>query len=505
MKAVRFRPDSSFFSDIPLTLATAPLAQKLPPLSEFTVLHLGLGSFHRAHQAVYLQRLIDAGDTRWSIVGANIRPDMAEVVAALQAQGGRYTLETVSPAGECRYEQIEAIREVLPWERSLAAVISRGAVPSTRIVSFTVTEAGYYLDTKGKLDLSFSDLAADLERARRGKAGGEGGEGATIYGAVCAILRARKAAKAGPVTLLNCDNLRHNGDHFRDGLIEFIELAGDTDLLLWIGANTAFPNAMVDRITPRPPPELRARVKAATGRDDAAAITGESFIQWVIEDNFAAGRPDWGCVGVELVESVQPYEEAKIRILNATHSCIAWAGTLAGLDFIHEGTHNAVIRKMAYDYVTDDVMPCLSSPEAPSPIDLAAYRDVVLDRFGNPAIRDTNQRVAADGFSKIPGFIAPTVRERLAAGQPIDSVAVLPALFLAFLQRWHRGALPYAYQDQGMDESVAHAICDAADPVRVLCSDAGLWGGAAGDARLIDAVRGASGRVEDFVNSGATR
>ncbi|MEO8387882.1 D-arabinitol 4-dehydrogenase [Polaromonas sp.] len=484
-----------------MTLATAPLAQTPPALSEFTVLHLGLGSFHRAHQAVYLQRLIDAGDTRWSLAAANIRPDMAQVVAALQAQGGRYTLETVSPAGEYRYEQIEAIREVIPWERSLAAVISRGAAPSTRIVSFTVTEAGYYLDTQGRLDLSFNDLAADLARARRGKAGEEGGEGVTIYGAVCAILRARKAAQAGPVTLLNCDNLRHNGDRFRAGLLEFIELEGDTDLLSWINANTRCPNAMVDRITPRPPPELRARVKAATGRDDAAAITGESFIQWVIEDNFVAGRPDWGRVGVELVESVQPYEEAKIRILNATHSCIAWAGTLVGLDFIHEGTHNAMIRKMAYDYVTDDVIPCLSSAEAPGPIDLAAYRDVVLDRFGNPAIRDTNQRVAADGFSKIPGFIAPTVRERLAAGQPIDSVAVLPALFLVFLRRWHQGALPYVYQDQGMDEALAHAICNAVDPVRALCSDAGLWGSAAGDARLIDAVRGATGRVASFVNS----
>jgi D-arabinitol 4-dehydrogenase len=280
-------------------------------------------------------------------------------------------------------------------------------------------------------------------------------------------------------------------------LLEFIERAGDADLLAWTVANTRCPNAMVDRITPRPPPELRARVLAATGRDDTAPITGESFIQWVIEDNFAAGRPDWGRVGVELVASVQPYEEAKIRILNATHSCIAWAGTLVGLGFIHEGTHNAAIRKMAYDYVTDDVIPCLR----PSPIDLAAYRDVVLDRFGNPAIRDTNQRVAADGFSKIPGFIAPTVRERLAAGQGIDSVALLPALFLAFLQRWHRGTLSYVYQDQGMDEAVAHSICDATDPVVALCSDAALWGGLAGDARLIDAVRRASERVARFVEA----
>jgi D-arabinitol 4-dehydrogenase len=460
------------------------------------VLHLGLGSFHRAHQAVYLQRLIDAGDTRWSISGANIRPDMAKVVEALRAQGGRYTLETVSPAGEYRYEQIEAIREVLPYEPSLAGPIARGAAPSTRIVSFTVTEAGYYLDTKGRLDLSFADLATDIARAAKGEAGGAG---VTIYGAVCAILRARKAADAGPLTLLNCDNLRHNGERFRAGLLEFIERAGDAGLLAWTQANTRCPNAMVDRITPRPPPELRARAQAATGRDDAAAITGESFIQWVIEDDFAAGRPDWARVGVELVDSVQPYEEAKIRILNATHSCIAWAGTLVGLGFIHEGTHDAAIRKMAFDYVSDDVIPCLS----PSPIDLAAYRDVVLDRFGNPAIRDTNQRVAADGFSKIPGFIAPTVRERLAAGQPIDSVAMLPALFLAFLQRWHRGTLPYAYQDQGMDEAVAHAICDSADPVAALCADAGLWGPIAGDARLVDAVRRASGRVSDFVSAKA--
>ncbi|WP_439588243.1 D-arabinitol 4-dehydrogenase [Hydrogenophaga sp.] len=459
------------------------------------MLHLGLGSFHRAHQAVYLYRLIQSGDTRWSICSANLRDDMPDVLAALRAQGGAYTLETVSTAGEYRYERITSIREVLPYAANLSPVIERGAHPATRIISFTVTEAGYYLDDRGRLDLGFAELAADIERARQGLAG------ETIYGALCAVLRARRATGAGAVTLLNCDNLRHNGERVRAGLFEFIDLVGDMPLLSWMRAHTTCPNAMVDRITPRPPPELRERVRAATGQDDAAPVTGESFIQWVIEDDFAAGRPAWEGVGVQMVRSVQPFEEAKIRILNASHSCIAWAGTLAGLQFIHEGTLTPAIRQMAHDYVTNDVIPCLSRPGSPSPVDLPAYRDTVLDRFANPAIRDTNQRVAMDGFSKIPGFIAPTVRERLAQGAPIDSVALLPALFLAFLQRWHIGRLPYTYQDQGMDPAVAHAICDAADPVVALCTDATLWGSSAGDMRLVDAVHRASERVAGFMKA----
>jgi D-arabinitol 4-dehydrogenase len=186
-------------------------------------------------------------------------------------------------------------------------------------------------------------------------------------------------------------------------------------------------------------------------------------------------------------------------LLNATHSAIAWAGTLVGYLYIHEGTLDPAIRKMAFDYVTDDTMPVLDTPEHPCPIDLAAYRDVVLDRFGNPAIADTNQRVAMDGFSKIPGFIAPTIRERLARGESIASVAMLPALFLAYLQRWHRGQIPYTYQDQAMDPVLAHALCEAADPVAAFCEHGPLWGPLAGDPRLVAAVRAASARVDHFI------
>ena len=458
------------------------------------ILHLGLGSFHRAHLAVYLHELIQSGDTGWQLAGGNTRPDMAETLAALQAQGGAYTLETISPAGEHRYTRIGSIRQVIAYSPDLAGLIAQGASSDTKIISFTVTEAGYYLDAQNRLDLAtFADLRADLDAARAGQ------PGSTIYGALTALLRARMKSGAGPVTLLNCDNLRHNGDRSRGGLLQFIELIGDTALLAWVQAHTTSPNAMVDRITPRPTPDVRERVRAATGVDDPAALMGESFIQWVIEDRFIAGRPAWETVGVEMVQSVDAYEEAKIRLLNATHSCIAWAGTLVGHLYIHEGTHDPAIRRMAFDYVTDDTIPVLDTPEHPCPIDLARYRDVVLDRFGNPAIRDTNQRVAMDGFSKIPGFIAPTIRERLAAGATIDSVAMLPALFLAYLQVWHRGGIPYTYQDQAMDPAVAHAICDAADPVAAFCADAPLWGELAGDARLVDAVRRASARVAAFV------
>jgi D-arabinitol 4-dehydrogenase len=461
------------------------------PNKGLVMLHLGLGSFHRAHQAVYLQRLIDAGDTGWSLAGGNLRPDMAETIDALVRQGGAYTLETVSPAGERRYERITSIKQVVPYTPDLAGLIAIGAAPSTRIVSFTVTEAGYYLDAKNRLDLNFSDLAADIERARAGQ------PGSTVYGALVALLRARMAANAGKLTLLNCDNLRHNGERSRSGLLQFIEYIGDTALHGWVEANTTSPNAMVDRITPRPAPEVRVRVKTATGRDDEAALMAESFIQWVIEDNFCNGRPAWENVGAQMVASVAPYEEAKIRLLNATHSCIAWAGTLVGLQFIHEGTKDAAIRKFAHDYVSDDTIPVLT----PSPIDLAAYRDVVLDRFGNAAIRDTNQRVAMDGFSKIPGFITPTIRERLARNQSIASVAMLPALFLAFLQRWHRGQIAYEYQDQAMDVTAAHAICDAADPVAAFCADSVLWGPTANDPHLVAALRTASNRVQQFVET----
>ncbi len=312
-----------------------------PPTVAPVILHIGAGSFHRAHQAWYLHRVNQAaaaaGDTagQWSLVVGNIRDDMRATMDALAAQHGAYTLETVTPQGERAYETIRSITRVLPWSIDLAALVEAGADPACRIVSFTVTEGGYYLDEHNRLDAGNPDLAADLQGART-----------TIYGALAALLAERQARGAGPLTLQSCDNLRSNGARFEAGMREFLERRGLAGLLAWFDANVSCPSAMVDRITPRPTPDVAERVKAATGVDDACPVMGESFIQWVIEDRFVAGRPAWEQAGAELVQDVHPYEEAKIRILNATHSCIAWAGTLAGLSYIHEGTHDAAIRQL---------------------------------------------------------------------------------------------------------------------------------------------------------------
>ena len=453
------------------------------------ILHLGLGSFHRAHQAMYLDALRRAGDDAWSIAAGNVRDDMADTVRALQDQRGEYTLETVSPAGERRYQRIGSISEVVPHTPDLERLIEIGADPATRIVSFTVTEAGYYLDAHDRLDLAHGDLRADVDT----------GGTRTLYGALARILARRLARGGAPLTLLSCDNLRSNGARFRAGLLDFLARRGETALRAWVEARTTSPCNMLDRITPRPRSDVADRVRASTGWSDRAPVMAERFVQWVIEDDFIAGRPDWARVGVELVASVHAHEEAKIRVLNATHSCVAWAGSLIGKRFIHEDLGVPAIRTMGHDYVTDDVIPCLDTAERPCPIDLAAYRDVVLERFANPFIADTNQRVAMDGFSKIPGFVVPTLRECLARGAAIDSTAMLPALFFAYLARWHRGELDHAYQDGVMDPAVAHAFFTSADPLASFSRDALLWGPLAGDPVVLAALRRACKRVEAFV------
>lgn len=449
-----------------------------------TWLHIGAGSFHRAHQAWYLHRLLLAGEKDWSISLGNIRDDVTPTLEKLAAQNCQYTLETVDPRGHREYERITSIREVISWDADLSALVARGASPSTRVIAFTVTESGYYLDPEHKLEKHNPDIKTDLN-----------GGAVTIYGTIARILRKRMWDNGGPVTLLSCDNVRHNGERFRDGLLQFLAALGESEFAVWVEENTTCPCCMVDRITPRPGPDLPPRVLAATGFADAVPVMSESFIQWVVEDNFKAGRPALETVGVEMVADVAPYEEAKIRILNSSHALIAWAGTLAGLSYIHEDVANPAIRRMAEEYVTRDVIPCLT----PCPLDLAAYRDTVLDRFGNSYIQDTNQRVGADGFSKIPAMITPTLRECYARGVAPEATAMLPAVFYVFMKRWNDGGIPYDYQDGIMNAGKVKAMFKLPDPLEGYAADTAMFAELGNNPDFAVLLRGAVARVEAWL------
>jgi D-arabinitol 4-dehydrogenase len=440
-----------------------------------TILHLGLGSFHRAHQAAYLQALIDLGERQWRLVGANLRGDMAPVETALIRQHGRYILETVSAAGGRAYQSIEAIGQVLPFSPDLGAVVAVGADPGTAIISLTVTEGGYFQGPDGALREDAPEITADLTT----------GSHQSLYGALSLILTARMEAGAGPVTLLSCDNLLANGERLAAGLNAFLTARDEAALLAWCAGNIATPCCMVDRITPRPPPELAPRVAEATGVADAAPVMAEDFAQWVIEDHFAAGRPALERVGVQFVTDVAPYEKAKIRILNASHSAIAWWGACHGHAFIHESLADPAISEIVRAYVDEAVIPSLS----PSPLDLRAYGANTLRRFSNPNIRDTTQRVAGESWAKIPAFIAPTVMDCRDRDLPLDAAAMFPALFLRFMETWRAGALPFTLSGAATDDDAARAILASDDTVSALCVERRLWGRLAGDPAFVAAVR----------------
>ncbi len=279
------------------------------------------------------------------------------------------------------------------------------------------------------------------------------------------------ADNAGPLTLLNCDNVRHNGERFHDGLVEFLQLTGKRAVIAWLAANATCPNTMVDRITPRPASDLPARIKAQTGIDDKAPVMGETFIQWVVEDNFRAERPNLEAVGVEMVDSVIPYEEAKIRILNASHSCIAWAGTLMGQRYIHESTLTECIYAIADRYVTEDVIPCRATTES-------IWRPTATwSLSASPTLYPGHQSAGCGGrILKIPAMIAPTLQECYQRGARPEATAMLPALFFVFMEQWHKGTLPYEYRDGILDAQAVHEMFEASDPIALYAKDRALFG-----------------------------
>ncbi len=435
-------------------------------------LHLGAGAFHRAHQCWYLNELHERGDTLWSVSLANIRNSSTQqTLQHLARQQGRYTLEVISPEGDIAYKTLSAINNVILWDPQLQALVREGSRPETRIISFTVTEGGYFLTDDGHLDLHAAPIQSDLAGTA---------DTVTLYGALYKILSARRENNAGPVTLLSCDNLRSNGESFRRGLTEFVAAREDSDLARWLEQNISTPDGMVDRITPASDDGLLQRLRAQGIRDDNAPVSCESFTQWVLRDDFIAGRPALEKAGVEFVEDVVPYEEAKIRVLNASHSGIAWAGGLLGKEYIDQSLLPEV-RQWITEYVSQDVIPALGD----SPIDLTRYCQTVLQRFGNERVRDTCQRVSSDSIAKLHEFIVPTLKARYQQRKTPQATLRLVALYFLFMQRYAGNTLPFDYQDRASDSVDFRSIFSSADPVAAFAGQQKLLGSLAGEPQFI--------------------
>lgn len=382
------------------------------------VVHLGIGAFHRAQTAVYSDDALAQQPGAWGICGVSLRS--ADVRDRLSSQDGLYTAVEKSPSG-IRRRVIGSVREVLFLGDQRESVAARLASPETRIVSLTITEKGYCHDpATGKLNLAHPDIAHDLADAGRPQ---------SAIGLIVGALESRMRNGSNAFTVLCCDNLPHNGALVRGLVIAFAQ-ARDAALAHWIGERASFPSTMVDRIVPATTDADIAENDDALGMHDAAPVMHEPFKQWAIEDNFVAGRPAWESVGAELVADVAPFEAMKLRLLNGSHSAFAYLGFLAGHEFIYQVAAQSDFAAFMRRLMADEVAPTLKVPPG---VDIAAYQDALLKRFGNPALPHRTAQIAMDGSQKLPQRLLGTVRDNLATGRPIDLLALAVAGWMRYV------------------------------------------------------------------------
>ncbi len=383
------------------------------------IVHIGLGNFHRAHQAVYLDDLMALGEAQdWAILGAGVREGDARMRAALMAQDCLSTLIELDPAGKTarRVGAMVGFVAVTPDNAALIAAMSH---PEIRIVSLTVTEGGYFIDAAtGSFDPTAEDIAHDAAHPDAPK---------TAFGAILAALRARRAAGISAFTVMSCGNLPGNGHVTKAAIVGLARLS-DPALAEWVAAHVAFPNGMVDRTTPATGPRERA-LAASFGLDDPVPVTCEPFRQWVVEDHFPMGRPAWEKVGVTFTPHVHAFEAMKIRILNGGHAVIAYPGGLMDIEYVHEAMANALITGLLDKVEREEIIPYV--PSVPG-VDLAQYFDTIRARFSNPEVADTERRLCFDGSNRQPKFIVPSLRDALAADGPIDGLTLVSALWCRY-------------------------------------------------------------------------
>ena len=410
------------------------------------IVHIGLGNFHRAHMAVYLDDLFALGlDHDWAILGAGVRAGDARMRDALMAQDCLSTVIELDPSGR-RARRIGSMTGFIAVQDDNAALIAAMADPAIRIVSLTVTEGGYFVDAAtGSFDPKAAEIVADAGAPSRPR---------TAFGAILAALRLRKAAGVVPFTVMSCDNLPGNGHVTKAAVVGLARLS-DPAFADWVAANVAFPNGMVDRITPATGPRERAMAADFGLADDPVPVTCEPFRQWVLEDNFPAGRPALEKVGVTFTAHVHEFETMKIRILNGGHAIIAYPGGLKGIEHVHEDMADPTIRAFLDAVETREILPIV--PPVPGQ-DLTDYKTLIIDRFSNPEVADTVRRLCLDGSNRQPKFIIPSIRDVLAAGGDAAGLILSSALWCRYCAGTDEAGTVIAPNDPDWDTLQAAAL-----------------------------------------------
>lgn len=403
------------------------------------IVHLGCGAFHRSHQAVYVDDCMEAtGDLRWGIAAVNLRAADGASFARARAAGEGYLLKTHAPDGVANFRLVRSLLAFADWSRDAEEAEALLALESVHAATVTVTEGGYCLGVGGRLDLSHPAIAKELA----------GGGESSVYAYLGRALARRVEAAAGPISILSCDNIRANGRLFERAFLDWLELAGRSELAGWVRENAAFPCSMVDCITPCGCETLASEARALLPGVESAPVHSESFRQWAIENRLAGPFPRLEECGVQIVEDVAPYEEAKVRILNGGHAGLAYLGALAGYATFDQVIRDPLLRRHLDGWVGEEVLPGL---DMALPFDKRAYWEGVAARFGNRGIADQLERICMDGWSKMPIFVQPTLASCLEQGIRPRFGYDCVASWYVFARRCGQGRSRIAYRESRME------------------------------------------------------
>jgi mannitol 2-dehydrogenase len=423
------------------------------------IVHFGVGGFHRAHEAMVVDTLMNEGLAQdWGIVGVGVRPPDRAMKEALLPQDCLYTL-TVKDMDSSSTRIIGSVIDFLYAPDDPEAVLSLLAHENIRIVSLTITEGGYNFDqVTGEFDWSNRDIADDLTRPDSPH---------TVFGFITEALRRRREAGVQPFTVMSCDNIQGNG-HLAKKMFVSYATRVDSELADWMDDSVAFPNSMVDRITPVTTPENIAEAEAITGLADAWPVVAETFFQWVLEDHFPAGRPAFERAGVQLVEDVEPYELMKLRLLNASHQALAYFGYLMGYRLVHDAVNDDAIQALLRRYMAEEAQATLR----PVPgVNLADYQNTLITRFTNAEVKDTVARLCAESSDRIPKWLVPVIRERLAQGLDVRLSAAVVASWATYAKGIDEQGSPIDVVDNLKSEVMELASRLDEDPLAFVSHD----------------------------------